>query len=56
MMFAGIVTLPTEEREGLAALEISSSRDQLAPRVHRRGAEAAVRWSGGEVAERRGRC
>jgi hypothetical protein len=46
----GVVTLPTEEREGPADLEISSRRDRLAPRVHRRGAEGAVRCSGGEVA------
>jgi hypothetical protein len=46
----GVVTLSTGEREGPAALEISSSGDRLAPRVHRRGAEGAVRCSGGEVA------
>jgi adenine-specific DNA methylase len=46
----GFVTLPTEEREGSATLEISSSSDRLAPRIHRRGAEGAVRCSGGEVA------
>jgi transposase-like protein len=46
----GVVTLPTNEREGPLALRISSSPNRLAPRVHRRGAEGAVRWSGGEVA------
>jgi hypothetical protein len=39
----GLVTLPTKERDGPAALEISSSSDCLAPRAHRRGAECAVR-------------
>ena len=33
-----------------AALEISSGRDCLAPRAHRRSAESAMRWSGSEVA------
>jgi hypothetical protein len=46
----GLVTFPTKERDGPAALEISSSRDCLAPRAHRRGAENAMRWSGSEVA------
>ena len=40
---AGLVTLPTKERDGPAALEILSSRDCLAPRAHRRGAESAMR-------------
>jgi hypothetical protein len=35
--------LATKEREGHATLEISSSRDCLAPRAHRRGAENAMR-------------
>ena len=39
----GLVTLPTKERDGPAALEISSSRDCLAPRAHRRAAESAMR-------------
>ena len=39
----GLVTLPTKERDGRAALEISSSRDCLAPCAHRRGAESAMR-------------
>jgi putative transposase len=40
---AGLVTLPTKERDGPAVLEISSTRDCLAPRAHRRGAESAMR-------------
>jgi hypothetical protein len=48
--FAGLVTLPTKERDWPTALEISSSRDCLAPRAHRRCAENAMRWSGSEVA------
>jgi hypothetical protein len=39
-----------KERDGPAALEISSSRDCPAPRIHRRGAESAMRRSGSEVA------
>jgi hypothetical protein len=39
----GLVTLPTKEHDGPAALEISSTRDCLAPRAHRRGAESAMR-------------
>ena len=39
----GLVTLPTKERDGPAALEILSSRDCLAPRADRRGAESAMR-------------
>jgi hypothetical protein len=46
----GLVTLATKERDGSATLEISGSRDCLAPRAHRRGAECAMRWSGSEVA------
>jgi hypothetical protein len=46
----GLVTLPTKDRDVPAALEISSSRDCLAPRAHRRGAENPMRWSGSEVA------
>jgi site-specific recombinase XerC len=38
----GLVTLATKERGGPAALEILSSRDCLAPRAHRRGAESAM--------------
>jgi hypothetical protein len=39
---AGLVTLATKDRDGSATLEISSSRDCLAPRAHRRGAECAM--------------
>jgi site-specific DNA recombinase len=39
----GLVTLATKERDASATLEISSSRDCLAPRAHRRGAECAMR-------------
>ena len=42
-VYDGRVTLPTKERDGPAALEISSSRDCLAPCAHRRGAESAMR-------------
>ena len=38
----GLVTLATKGRDGSATLEISSSRDCLAPRAHRRGAECAM--------------
>jgi hypothetical protein len=46
----GVVTLPTDEREGPATHEISSSRDRIAPRVHRRGAESVMRLGRSEVA------
>ena len=38
------------ERKKPAALDISSGRDGVAPRVHRRGAKGAVRLGRGEVA------
>jgi hypothetical protein len=38
----GLVTL-MKERDGPGAVEISSSRDRLAPRAHRRGPENAMR-------------
>jgi hypothetical protein len=50
MTFDGVVTLPTKEREESTARAISSSRDDLAPRTHRRGAEGAVRSGRGEMA------
>jgi hypothetical protein len=43
VLLEGLVTLPTKERDGPAALENSSSLDCLAPRIHRRGAESAMR-------------
>jgi len=46
----GIVTLSNGERKKPAALDISSGRDGDAPRVHRRGAEGAMRLGRGEVA------
>jgi hypothetical protein len=39
----GLVTLPTKERDGPAALEILSSGNCLAPRADRRGAQSAMR-------------
>jgi hypothetical protein len=39
----GLVTLPTKEHDERQQLEILSSRGCLAPRVHRRGAENAMR-------------
>ena len=50
MACEGVVTLPTDEREGPTTLEISSSRDRLALRVHRRGAESVMRLGRSEVA------
>jgi len=44
--------LSNEERDKAAARVFSSGRDRLAPRVHRRGAEGAVRLGGYEVARR----
>ena len=38
------------EREEPAALDISGGRDGVAPRVHRRDAEGAMRFGRGEVA------
>ena len=45
----GVVTLSNRERDRPAALAVSS-RDGLAPRVHRRGAEASVGLGGCKVA------
>jgi hypothetical protein len=47
---AGVVTLSNRERDRPAALAVSSGRDGLARRVHRRGAEASVGLGGCEVA------
>src|SRR5471030_1900670 len=46
----GIVTLSNGEREKPVALDISGGRDGVAPRVHRRDAEGAMRLGRGEVA------
>jgi hypothetical protein len=46
----GIVTLSNGERKKPAALDISSGRDGVAPRVHRHGAEGAMSLGRGEVA------
>ncbi len=46
----GFVTSSNEERDKGAARVFSSGRDRRAPRVHRRGAEGAVRLSRGEAA------
>ena len=48
--FEGIVTLSNGEREKPVALDISGGRDGVAPRVHRRDAEGAMRLGRGEVA------
>jgi hypothetical protein len=45
----GFVTLWTQEREEPAPCPISLSRGRLAPRVHRRGAEASMRSGRGKV-------
>jgi hypothetical protein len=46
----GFVTLPNEERDKAAARVFSGDLDSSAPRVHRRGAQGAVRLSGGGAA------
>jgi hypothetical protein len=41
--YAGIVTLPCEERERTTPQRFSSGRDDLAPRAHRCGAKRVMR-------------
>jgi hypothetical protein len=43
MSYAGVVTLPREERERTTPYGFSSGGDDLAPRAHRRGAKCPMR-------------